>query len=113
VIDTFLPVYAALRLSGPHKPTVSGLVARGLVVIILAPFVVLGLLLTALVRILQAESPARRPESPPFDYKQWQVQAARAKQARNIDAARRRQANKPRGFAGSVAELRQMQGETE
>lgn len=113
MIQTFLPVYAALRLTGPPKPTVLGACIRILLLAVLAPFVVLGLILTLLVRLIQAEAPARRPEPPPFDYKQWQVRAARAKQARNIDAARRRQANKLRGFAGSVAELRQIQGETE
>jgi len=111
VIQTFLPVYAALRLTGPPKTTILGLVARGLVLLVLIPFFALAFLLVALVRLITAE--ARQPvtKQPTFDYQAWQLDAAKRKLARNQEAYRQRQANKPKGFEGSIADLRRTQGE--
>jgi hypothetical protein len=113
VIQTFLPVYAALRLTGPRKPTLTGALVRGFLILVLAPFVIFALVLASLLRLVAAE--ARQPvaKPPPFDYAQWQLDAARRKVLRNQEAYRRRQANKPQGFAGHIAELRNQQGETE
>jgi hypothetical protein len=111
MIQTFLPVYAALRLTGPPKRTITGLVVQGLILLVLAPFVVFALVLASLLRLIvtEARQPVAKP--PPFDYAAWQLDAARAKVARNQEAYRRREANKPQGFAGHVAELRNQQGE--
>jgi invasion protein IalB len=79
--------------------------------VILAPFAVLAQVITTLAQMTAAEARHKPASPPPFDYQAWQLEAAKRKQARNQEAFRRRQANKPKGFAGSVAELRQIQGE--
>lgn len=111
MIETFLPVYAALRLTGPPRKTVLGLVARGLVLLVIAPVIITVWLIAQLIHLAVIEARQSAPKQPEFDYRQWQLEAARRKVARNQEAYRQREANKPKGFEGSIAELRRMQGE--
>lgn len=96
MIDTFLPVYAALRLTGPSKPTLSGAVARGLVLVAVSPLIAFVLIIHALVWMID---------------RRRRLTAAQIKVRANQAAFQARQATKPQGFAGHVAELRKTQGE--
>lgn len=78
---------------------------------LLAPFVIAAQMITLLVALIRAEAKHPVSQPPPFDYHQWQLDAARTKQLRNQEAYVRRQANKPKGFEASIAELRKLQGE--
>jgi hypothetical protein len=111
MLQTFLPVYAALRLTGPPKRTVTGTAIKGCVVLAVAPVVITAWLVLQLARLITIE--ARQPDHKPtaFDYSQWQLDAARRKLARNQDAYLHRQANRPTGFEGSIADLDQMMKE--
>lgn len=97
-MSTFLPVYAALRLTGPRRPSLFGMAVRGLILVAVSPLILLAVLVRVLV---QAIAYRRR------------LTRAEATLRRNIAAYEARQA-KLAGlspFERSVAELRRLQGE--
>lgn len=95
-MKTFIAVYAALRLTGPRRPSLTGQLAKGLFLVAISPLLAFALIVDLLVHAIAA---ARRNRN-----------ALRALSAEIDAAVAARQAGPPT-FHQHAAQLRQMQGE--
>lgn len=90
----------------------TGVALRGVAVLVLSPVIVVAGLAYLVLLAVAAERRQTRRQSPPFDYVAWRTEQAARRLARNQEAYCRREARRREaGFAGSVAELRQIMGE--
>lgn len=96
----FLSTYAAVRLASRHpRKTVLGQLARGLLIVSVAPLLGLAALVRFVIQCFRAErqqQSRRQRQAQEAAYREWKLAKARANLARNQEAYRRRQSRNMR-----------------